>query len=100
MILPEFLYACETLSLTLREKHRLRVYDNRVLRRLSGPERDEIIENCRKLLNEELHNLHSSPNVFRKMKSRNVRWVGHVARVGRREMHIRFWWESQMEIDR
>jgi hypothetical protein len=66
IILPEFLYACETLSLTLRGKHRLRVFENRVLRRISGAKRDETIGCCRKLHNEELRNLYSSPKVFRR----------------------------------
>jgi hypothetical protein len=61
-----------------------------------GAKRDKII-GWRKLRNDELHNLYSSPNVIRMMKSRKIRWAGHVARMGRRAMHIRFWWESQNE---
>jgi hypothetical protein len=81
VILPVMLYECETWSLTLREEYRLRVFENRVLRRIFGPKR-EVDESWRKLHNDELHNLHSSPNIDRVIKSRRLRWVGHVARVG------------------
>jgi hypothetical protein len=87
------------LSLTLREKHRLKVFENRVLRRISGPKRDEIIGGCRKQHNKKLRNVYSSPNVFRMTKSRNVKLAGNVVSAGRRGMRIQFWWESQMEID-
>jgi hypothetical protein len=66
----------------LREEHRLRVFENRVLRRIFGPKRDEATEKWRKLHNEELHDLYSSPNILRVTKSRTMRWVGHVARMG------------------
>jgi hypothetical protein len=83
IILPVVFYGCETWSLTLMEEHhRLRVFENRVLRRIFGPKRDEVTGERRKLLNEELHNLYSSPNVIRQMKSRRMRWAGHVARMG------------------
>jgi hypothetical protein len=75
--LPVFLYGCEILSLTLREEHRLKVFENRVLRRIFGPRRDEVTGDWMKLHNEELHNMYSSPN-----KSRRMRWAGHVARMG------------------
>jgi hypothetical protein len=65
VILPVVLYGCETSSPTLREKHRLRVFGNRVLRRIFGPKRNEVTEGWRKLHNEELHNLHSSPSIIR-----------------------------------
>jgi hypothetical protein len=90
---------CETLSLTLREEHGLRVFENRVLRRIFGPKRDDVTGDWRKLHNDELHNLYSLPNIIRMIKSRRMTWAGHVARMGRREMHIRYWWESQKEID-
>jgi hypothetical protein len=64
------LYGCETWSLTLREEHRLRVFENRVLRRIFGPKRDEVTGDWRKLPNEELHNFYSSPNTIRMIKSR------------------------------
>jgi hypothetical protein len=67
------LYGCETSSLTLREEHRLRVFENRVLRRIFGPKRDEVTRDWRKLHNEELHNLYSSPNIIRNIKSRRMR---------------------------
>jgi hypothetical protein len=76
------LYGCETWSLTLREEHRLRVFENRVLRRIFGPTRDEVTGDWRKLHNRELHNLYSSPDLIRQIKSRRMRWAGHVARVG------------------
>jgi hypothetical protein len=70
---------CETLSLTLREEHRLRVFENRVLRRIFGPKRDEVTGQWRKLHNGELHNLYSSPDFIRLIKSRRLRWAEHVA---------------------
>jgi hypothetical protein len=76
------LYGCETWSLTLREEHRLRVFENRVLRRIFGPKRDEVRGEWRKLHNEELRDLYSSPNIIRIIKSRRMRWAGHVARMG------------------
>jgi hypothetical protein len=82
IILPVVLYGCETLSLTLGEEHRLRVFENRGLRRIFGPKRDEVTGEWRKLHNEELHNLYSSPDIIRLVKSRRMRWVGHVARMG------------------
>jgi hypothetical protein len=81
-ILPVVLYGCETWSLTLREENRLRVFENRVLRRISGPKRDEVTGEWRELHNEELHILYSSPNIIRQIKSRRTRWAGHVARMG------------------
>jgi hypothetical protein len=81
IILPVVLYGCETWSVTLREEHRLRVFENRVLRRIFGPKRDEVTGEWRKLHNEELHILYSSPNIIRQMKSRRMRWAGHVARM-------------------
>jgi hypothetical protein len=76
------LYGWETWSLTLREEHRLRVFENRVLRRIYGPKRDDVTGDWRKLHNEELHNLYSSPNIIRIIKARRMRWAGHVARMG------------------
>jgi hypothetical protein len=81
VILPVMLYGCETWSLTLREEHRLRVFENRVLRKIFGPKREED-GSWRKLHNDELHNLYSSPNIVRAIKSRTMRCSGHVARRG------------------
>ena len=76
------LSGCETWSLTLREERRLRLFQNWVLRRIFGPKRDEVTGEWRKLHNEKLNNLYSSPSIVRVMKSRRTRWVGHVARIG------------------
>jgi hypothetical protein len=84
IILPVVLYGCETWSLTVREEHKLRVFENRVLR-IFGPKRDRVTGWWRKLHNEELHNLYSSPNIIRIIKSRRMRWAGHVARMGEKK---------------
>jgi hypothetical protein len=81
IISPVVLYGCETLSLALREEHRLRVFENRVLRRIFGPKRDEVMEEWRKFYNEELRDFYSSPSIIRIMKSRRMRWTGHLARM-------------------
>jgi hypothetical protein len=82
IILPVVLYGCETWSLILREKRRLRVFENRVLRRIFGAKRDEVTVEWGKLHNEELNNLYSSPNIVRVVKSRRMRWAEHAARMG------------------
>jgi hypothetical protein len=82
------LYGCETWSLTLGEEHRLRVFENRVLRKIFGPKREEG-ESWRKLHDDELHSLYSSPNIVRVIKSRRMRWAGHMARMG--EVFTGFW---------
>ena len=79
--MPVVLYGCETWSLTLREERKLRVFENMVLRRF-GPRRDEVTGEWRRLHNEELNYLYSSPNIVRVIKSRRMRWAGHVARMG------------------
>ena len=81
IILPVVLYGCETWSLTLREEHRLRVFENKVLSKIFGAKRDEITGEWRKLHNAELHALYSSPNIIKNLKSRRLRWAGHVARM-------------------
>jgi hypothetical protein len=98
IILPVVLYGCKTWSLTSREEHRLREFENRVLRRIFGP-KGEVIGDWRKLRNEELHSLHSSPSIIRLTKSRRMRLAGHVARIGSSGMYIGYWWESQKEGD-
>jgi hypothetical protein len=81
IILPVVWYGCETWSLTLREEHRLRAFENRILRRKFGPKRNEVTGEWRKLHNEELHILYSSPDIIRQVKSRRMRWAGHVTRM-------------------
>jgi hypothetical protein len=76
---------------------RLRVFENRVLRRIFGPKRDEVTGEWRKLNNKELHDLYSSPRIIRIIKSRRMRWAGHVARMGVKTNVYRYWWESQRE---
>jgi hypothetical protein len=76
------LFGFETWSQTLREEHRLRIFGNRVLKRIFGLKRVEIIGDWRKFCNEELYNMYSSPNIIRMMKSRRMRWAGHIACMG------------------
>jgi hypothetical protein len=78
------LYGCKTWSLTLRKKSRLRVFENRVLRRIFGPKRDEVTGEWRRLHKKELYALYSSPNNFRVIKSGTLRRAEHVARMGQR----------------
>jgi hypothetical protein len=73
------------------------VFENGVLRRIFGLKRDEVTGGWRKLQNEDLHNLYSSPHIFRMIKSRSMRWAGYVARMDRKGMHIGYWWESLKE---
>ena len=77
--MPVVLYGCETWSLTLREERKLRVFENMVLRRIFGPRRNEVTGELMRLHNEELNDLYSSPNIVRVIKSRRMRWAGHVA---------------------
>jgi hypothetical protein len=84
IMLPVVLYGCESWSLTLREDCRLRVFENKVLRRIFGPKRDEVTGEWRRLHNKELYALYSSPSIIRVVKSRRLRWAGHVARMGER----------------
>jgi hypothetical protein len=76
------LYGCETWSLTLREEHKLRVFEKRMLRRIFGPKRDEVTGEWRKMHSGELHNLYSSPDIIRQINSRRMRWAGHLTRMG------------------
>jgi hypothetical protein len=75
------------------------VFGNRLLSRILGPKRDEVTEERRNFHNEELHILYSPANIIRQIKSRRMRWEGHVALWERRGMCTRFWWESQKERD-
>ena len=91
IILPSVLYECETSSLTLREERKLRVFENMVLRRIFGPRRDEVTEEWRRLHNEELNDLYSSPKIVRVIKLRRMRWAGHVTRMGEKRGCIGSW---------
>jgi len=101
------LYECKTWSLTLREEHTPKVVDSRVpkvaeirvLKRLFGLERDEVTGELRKLHNEELNNLYRSRNIIRVIKSRRMRWAGHVASMGREEAYTGFWLGNVRERD-
>jgi len=81
------------------EERWLRVFENRVLRRIFGPKRDEVRGEWRKLHNEELNDLYSSPNIVHVIKSRRMRWAGHVARMGEGRGGAGFWWGNLRERD-
>jgi hypothetical protein len=83
-IVPVVLYGYKTWSLTLREEHRLRVFENKVLRRIFGPGREEATGEWRKLHSEKLNDLYCFSNIVRAIKSRKMRWAGHIARVAER----------------
>jgi hypothetical protein len=96
IILPIVLYGYETCSLTLREERRLRIFENRVLRRVFGPKRDEVTGEWRKLHNEELSDLYPLPNIVRVVKSRRMRWAGHVTCIGEgRGVHSVLVWKPE-----
>jgi hypothetical protein len=76
------LYGFVTCSLTLREEYKLRVFENRVMRRIFGPKGNRMTGGWRKLRNEELHDLYSSPNIIRNIKASRLKWAGHVVRMG------------------
>ena len=97
VILPVVLYGCETWSLTLREERKLRVFENRVLRRIFGPRKDEVTGEWRRSHNEELNDLYSSPNILRVIKSRRMRWAGHVARMGEERGCMGSWWGNRRD---
>ena len=83
----------------LREERKLRVFDNMVLRRIFGPRRDEATGECRRLHNEELNDLYCSPNIVRVIKSRRMRWAGHVERMSEERGRIGSWWGNRRERD-
>ena len=89
------LYGCETWSLTLREERRLRVFENRVLRRIFGPKRDVVTREWRKLQNEELNDLYSSHNTGRVIKTRRMRWARHVGRMRERSVYRVLVWKPE-----
>jgi hypothetical protein len=100
VISPVVLYGCETWSLTLREERKLRVFENMVLR-IFGPRRNEVTGEWRRLHKEELNDLYTSPNIVWVIKSRRMRWDGHVARMGKERGWgcIGAWWGNGREID-
>jgi len=83
----------------LREERKLRVFENMVLRRIFGPRRVEVTGEWRRLHNEELNDLYSSPNIVRAIKSRRMRWAGHVTRMGEERGCIGSWWGNRRERD-
>jgi len=92
VILLVVLYGCETWSVTLKEEHSLRAFENRVLRRIFEPKRDEVRGECRRLYKEELYDLYSTRNIIQTIKSRRMRWAGLVAFMGNRRGASRVWW--------
>ena len=99
IILPVVLYGCETWSLTMREERKLRVFENMVLRGIFGPRKDEVTVEWRRLHNEELNYFYPSPNIVRVIKSRRMRWAGHVARMGEDRGCRGSWWGNRREGD-
>jgi hypothetical protein len=79
------------------DEHRLRVFENRVLRRILGPKRDDVTGEWRKLHNKELHDLYSSPSIIRMIKSKRMRWAGNLASMVTKRKHIGIWWRSEIE---
>jgi len=99
VILPVVLYGCENWSLTLREERKLMVSENMVLRRIFGPRSDDVTGEWRRLHNEKLNDLYSPPNIVRVIKSRGIRWAGHVARMGEERGALGSWWGNRRERD-
>ena len=100
IILPVVLYGCEAWSLIAREERKLRVFENMVLRRIFGPRRDVVTGEWRKLHNEKLNGLYTSPDIVWVIKLRRMRWAGHVARMGEERGHIESWRGNRRERDR
>jgi len=97
IILPVVLYGCQIWSLTLRKERKLRLFENMVLRRIFGPRRNEVTGERRRLHNEELNDLYCSPNIVRVIKSRRMRWVRHMARMGEERGCIGSCWGNRRE---
>ena len=92
-------YGYETWSLILRKERKPRMFENMVLRKIFGPTRNEVTGELRRLHNEELNDLYSSPKIVRVIKSRIMRWAGHVARMGEDKGYIGSWWGNRRERD-
>jgi hypothetical protein len=99
IILPVVLYGCKAWSLTLKEECRLRVFENRVLKRIFGPKRGKVVREWKKLHNEELNDPYSVPHIIQVIKWRRMRLAGHVACVGEGEVLTGFWWGNLRERD-
>ena len=99
IILPVVLYGCETWSLTLREERKLRVFENMVLRRIFGPRKEKVMGKWRRLHSEKLNDLYCLPNIVRVIKSRRMRWAGHVARMCEERGFIGSWWGNRRKGD-
>jgi len=97
--LPVVLYGCEVWSLILREKRKVRVFENMVLRRIFGPRRDEVTGGWSRLHNEELSDLYYTPKIVRVIKTRRMRWAGHVTRMGEERDAYRVWRGNRRERD-
>ena len=97
--MPVVLYGFATWFVTLSEEYRLRVFKNRMLRRILGPKRGEVTGERRRLHNQQLYDLYCSPNIIQVIKSRKMRWAVNLARVGRGEVYTRFWWGNLRERD-
>jgi len=91
IILPVVAYGCETWPLTLSEERRLRVFENRMVRRIFGHKREEVVGSWRRLHDEELHDLYASLSIIRVMKSRRMRWMGHVAHMRKMRNVYKLW---------
>ena len=94
-----FFYGCETWSLTMGEEPRLRVFENRVLRKIFEPKRNEVTGEWRKLHKEEFHEQCNSRSIIGVNKSRTMRWAGYVAMRGRGEVHTEFWWRERDQLE-
>jgi hypothetical protein len=99
IVLPVVLYGCETWSLTVRGERKLRVFENSLLRSMFGSKSDVVTGEWRKLRNEELNDLYSSPNIIQVIKSRRMKWAVHVARIGGGEVRAVFWWGNLKKRD-
>ena len=97
--MPVVLFGCETWSLKLRGERKLRVFENMVVRRIFGPRWDEVTGEWRRLHNEDLNDFYCSPNIVRVIKSRRMRWAGHVAHMGEERVRIGSWWGNRREGD-